>query len=101
DLQAHGRTADIDRPLRIELLAGDVIALLDHLGIEQADVLGYSNGAAVALNMAINHPDRVRRLVFMSASTTLDGIQPGLMDNMGEMSWEMMKGSPWYEEYQQ
>ena len=66
DLQAHGRTADIDRPLRIELLADDVVALLDYLEIPQADVFGYSNGAAVALNMAINHPTRVRRLVFLS-----------------------------------
>ena len=101
DLQAHGRTADIDRPLRIELLADDVVALLDYLEIPEADVFGYSNGAAVALNMAINHPTRVRRLVFLSGATTLDGIQPGLMDGLGEMSWEMMKGTPWYDEYQQ
>jgi pimeloyl-ACP methyl ester carboxylesterase len=101
DLQAHGRTADIDRPLRIEQLADDVVALLDYLEVPEADVFGYSNGAAVALNMAITHPKRVRRLVFMSGATRFDGIQPGLMEGLGEMSWEMMKGTPWYEEYQQ
>src|SRR5947208_14655912 len=53
DLQAHGRTADIDRPLRFELMAGDIAVLIKHLGIEEADVMGYSLGGGVALGTAI------------------------------------------------
>lgn len=101
EYQGHGHTADIDRPMRLEQLADDVIALLDHLGVMQADVFGYSTGAAMALHMALRHPDRVRRVVCLSGTIQMSGIQPGLMDGLGEMSWEMMKGSPWYEEYQQ
>jgi pimeloyl-ACP methyl ester carboxylesterase len=99
ELQGHGRTADIDRALSIENMADDVAALLRYLDIEQADLFGYSLGAAVALNMAIRHSDVVRKLVFMSGTYTLDGIQPGLMDGLGEMKPEMMYGSPWHEEY--
>lgn len=100
EYQGHGRTADIDRPMRLEALAEDVIALMDHLGVPQADVFGYSTGAAIGLLMATAHPDRVRRLVYLSGAIQMAGVQPGLMDGLGEMSWEMMKGSPWYEEYQ-
>src|SRR3954471_22300352 len=63
DLQGHGHTADIDRPLRAESLAGDVAALIEHLGLDRADVMGYSLGGMAALRTAIQHPDRVRRLV--------------------------------------
>jgi len=63
DLQAHGRTADIDRPLSIELMADDVAALIKHLGIEKADVMGYSLGGGVALQTAIRYPGAVRKLV--------------------------------------
>jgi pimeloyl-ACP methyl ester carboxylesterase len=101
ELQAHGRTADIDRPLTIEQMADDVAAALKHLGIEQADVMGYSMGASVALHTVIRHPDLVRKLVLISVSHTLDGIHPGLMDGLGEMSPEMMHGSPWHDEYMQ
>jgi pimeloyl-ACP methyl ester carboxylesterase len=99
ELQAHGRTADIDRPLTLEGLAEDVAAALRKLGIESADVCGYSTGAAVALHLVTRHPEAVRKLVLISASYALSGIHPGLMDNMGEMKAEMMFGSPWHEEY--
>jgi pimeloyl-ACP methyl ester carboxylesterase len=99
ELQGHGRTADIDRPLSIQNMADDVVALLRHLGIKQADLLGYSMGAAVALDVTIRYPDVVRKLVFMSATFTMSGIQPGLMEGLGEMKPEMMYGSPWHEEY--
>ncbi len=99
DLQAHGRTADIDRPLRLELLADDIAALLQYLNIEQADLFGYSAGAAIALRVAIQHPAVVRKLVLASVTYTLDGVHPGLMEGLGEMSVEMMFGSPWHEEY--
>jgi pimeloyl-ACP methyl ester carboxylesterase len=99
ELQGHGRTADIDRPLTQEGMAEDVAVALKELGIESADVFGYSTGAAVALRLAISHPDLVRKLVLASVTYTLDGVHPGLMEGLGEMKPEMMYGSPWHEEY--
>lgn len=99
ELQAHGRTADIDRPLSMEQMADDVAAALKQLGIPQADIFGYSMGAGVALQVALRHPDVLRKLVFMSATYTLSGVHPGLMEGLGQMKPEMMYGSPWHEEY--
>jgi pimeloyl-ACP methyl ester carboxylesterase len=99
EMQAHGHTADIDRPLSLEQMADDTAAALRYLGIERADVFGYSMGAAVALRVAVGHPDVVRKLVLASVTYTMDGIHPGLMDGLGEMTPEMMHGSPWHEEY--
>jgi pimeloyl-ACP methyl ester carboxylesterase len=99
ELQGHGRTADIDRPLTLEGMADDVAAAIDQLGIEPADIFGYSLGAAVALQLVIRHPDAVRKLVLASVTYTLDGVHPGLMEGLGEMTPEMMHGSPWHEEY--
>src|ERR687895_2966899 len=99
ELQAHGRTADIDRPLSLEGMAEDVAAALKELGVESADVFGYSTGAAVALRLAISHPDVVRKLVLASVTYTLGGVHPGLMDGLAEMKPEMMFGSPWHDEY--
>ena len=76
DLQAHGRTADIDRPLRYETLGDDVAGLIRHLGLTQTDVMGYSFGAATALRTAIQHPDLVRRLVVTSIPCRRDGWYP-------------------------
>jgi pimeloyl-ACP methyl ester carboxylesterase len=80
-------------------MADDVAAALQALGIQQADVFGYSMGSDVALQLVIRHPDVVRKLVLASASYTLSGIHPGLMEGLGEMKPEMMYGSPWHEEY--
>src|ERR687892_2200414 len=99
ELQGHGRTADIDRPLSLEGMAEDVAAALRELGIESADVFGYSTGAAVTLRLAISHPDLVRKIVLASVTYTLGGVHPGLMDGLAEMKPEMMFGSPWHEEY--
>jgi pimeloyl-ACP methyl ester carboxylesterase len=99
ELQAHGRTADIDRPLSIEQMADDTAAALRHLGIEQADLFGYSMGAAVALHVLLRHPEVVRKLVFMSATFNMGGVHPGLMEGLGEMTPDMMFGSPWHDEY--
>jgi pimeloyl-ACP methyl ester carboxylesterase len=99
ELQAHGRTADIDRPLSFDAMAGDVGAAIQHLGLGPADVFGYSMGAFVGLLVAMRSPRLVRKLVFMSATTTMDGVHPGLMDGLGEMTPEMMHGSPWHDEY--
>ncbi|HEX8599048.1 MAG TPA: alpha/beta hydrolase [Chloroflexia bacterium] len=99
EMQGHGRTADIDRPLTLENLADDVAAALQHLGIDKADIFGYSTGAAVALQVGIRHPQVVRKLVLASVTYNLGGVHPGLMDGFGEMQPEMMFGSPWHEEY--
>jgi pimeloyl-ACP methyl ester carboxylesterase len=99
ELQAHGRTADIDRPISIEQLADDTAAALRHLGITQADIFGYSMGASVALHLAIRHPDVVRKLVLASVTYNLSGVHPGLMEGLADMKPEMMFGSSWHEEY--
>jgi pimeloyl-ACP methyl ester carboxylesterase len=99
ELQAHGRTADIDRSLRLENMADDVAEAIRHLGLGQADILGYSMGAAVALHVVVRHPQVVRKLIFVSATYKLSGIHPGLMEGLAEMKPEMMYGSPFHEEY--
>lgn len=80
ELQGHGRTADIQRAITPTALAGDVVALLDHLGIERAHVLGHSMGGAVTLELAVAHPDRVRSVVPISASVRPDGMHEDLTD---------------------
>jgi pimeloyl-ACP methyl ester carboxylesterase len=99
EMQAHGRTADIDRPLSIEQMADDTAAALRQLGIAQADIFGYSMGASAALHLAIRHPDVVRKLVLASVTYNLSGVHPGLMEGLADMKPEMMFGSPWHEEY--
>ena len=82
ELQAHGHTLDIDRPLSFEQDADDVAALLQRLGIRKADFLGFSNGGTTALQMAIRHPELVNKLVLASAIYRRDGIQPGFFDGL-------------------
>jgi pimeloyl-ACP methyl ester carboxylesterase len=97
--QAHGHTADIDRPLSIRLWAEDTVALLRHLGIEQADLFGYSSGSAVAMQIAIEHPELVGKQVLASASYRLDGLHPGLLDGIQQLQPEHLAGTPFQEEY--
>jgi pimeloyl-ACP methyl ester carboxylesterase len=102
DLQAHGRTADIDRPLRYELMGDDIAALIRHLGLEEADLMGYSLGGGVALRAAIQHPDLVRKLVIVSTPFSQDGWYPEIVASMAQMSGAaagFMKESPMYQEY--
>jgi pimeloyl-ACP methyl ester carboxylesterase len=101
ELQSHGRTADIDRPLTVTNMAGDVLALLDHLQIERADLFGYSMGASVAMLAAIRHPDRVRKLVLASVSYTSNGVHPGLLEGIQQMTPDQMYGTPFHDEYVQ
>ncbi|MFK2931850.1 alpha/beta hydrolase [Dyella agri] len=75
-LQAHGRTPDTDRPLRSETMGDDIAALIGHLNLSKADVMGYSLGSSVALQTAIRHPDAVDRLVLVSAAMRQDGFYP-------------------------
>src|SRR5688572_1499861 len=99
ELQAHGHTADIDRPLTVEGMADDVAAASQQLELGQADVFGYSMGAFVALQLVVRHPELVRKLVVASVSFTRSGIHPGLMEGLGEMTPDMMFGSQWHDEY--
>lgn len=80
ELQGHGRTADTDREITPTALAGDVVGLLDHLGIGRAHILGHSKGGAVSLELAIKHPDRVRSIVAASVSVRPDGLHEDLTD---------------------
>jgi len=80
ELQGHGRTADIDRDITPAALAGDIVALLDHLGVERAHVFGHSMGGAVGLELAISHPTRVRSLVAASVSVRREGLHEDLTD---------------------
>ncbi|MBY8825222.1 alpha/beta fold hydrolase [Sphingomonas colocasiae] len=77
--QAHGHTADIDRPLSFSRMADDTAALLRRLGTGKVDVLGFSNGGSVAMELAIRHPDLVDRLVLGSVYYRRDAIRPELL----------------------
>jgi pimeloyl-ACP methyl ester carboxylesterase len=102
DLQAHGHTADVDRPLRYQTLGDDIAALIRHLDLGQADLMGYSLGAGTALRTAIQHPDVIRRLVVISFPCRRDGWHAenlAGMDQMGRPLAEMLKQSPLYEFY--
>ncbi|MGH2615234.1 MAG: alpha/beta fold hydrolase [Thermomicrobiales bacterium] len=88
--QGHGHTADIDRPLTFEQEADDTAAALRHLGIEQVDVFGYSDGGNVALGLAIRHPALVRKVAIAGTNITNDGLVPGIYEFMDEMTPEML-----------
>ena len=97
--QAHGHTADIDRPLRTKTWAADTAALLDTLGIAEADVFGYSSGSAVAVHLAIQRPELVRKLVLASIAYHKDGLHPGLLDGIQDLQPEHLAGTPFEESY--
>ncbi len=102
ELQAHGHTADIDRPLSFEFLADDVAALLKHLGFANADILGYSLGGSVALQAVIRHPELVRKLTVVSAPCKSDGWYAERLTAMRSMNAEVAKtwiGSPMHQAY--
>ena len=101
EMQGHGRTADIDRPITYEGMADDVAALVGHLGIDEADAFGFSMDGGVALQLAIRHPHSVRRLVVASASFTSEGMQPELHEMIPSITPEMFAGSPIEAAYQE
>jgi pimeloyl-ACP methyl ester carboxylesterase len=94
EMQGHGRTADINRQITSELLAGDVAELLNYLNIEKADVLGYSMGGGVALHLAVSHPDKIRKLVIASATFNSDGVYPQLMEMIPHMTADVFDNTP-------
>jgi pimeloyl-ACP methyl ester carboxylesterase len=102
DLQGHGRTADIDRPLSVELMADDIAALITHLKLERADVMGYSLGGGVALQTAIRHPEVVGKLVVVSTPFRRNAFYPEILAQQGQVSAaaaEAMKQTPMYQMY--
>ena len=103
DLQGHGRTADIDRPIDIRLMADDIAALIDHIGLEQPDLVGYSLGGGVALQTAVRHPAKGRRLVAASAHIRSGAIYPQMRAQQAQVNAaaaEFMKDTPMYQLYQ-
>lgn len=99
EMQGHGRTADINRDFSYENLADDIAALLDYLKIKQTDVLGYSMGGGVAMQLAIRHPQRVRKVVSISAVYRSDGFVKEGIDALASLEAGMFKGSPLETEY--
>jgi pimeloyl-ACP methyl ester carboxylesterase len=100
EMQAHGRTADVDRPITYEQMADDTAALIRHLDITNADLVGYSMGGAIALQVAIRHPELVRKLVMASSGFASDAAHPEALEMFPSISPEMFAGSPIEEEYQ-
>jgi pimeloyl-ACP methyl ester carboxylesterase len=103
DLQGHGRTADIDRPIDIRLMADDIAALIDHLELERPDLVGYSLGGGVALQTAVKYPDKVGRLVVASAHIWRDAIPPEMLAQQAQVNAaaaEFLKDTPMYQLYQ-
>jgi len=90
ELQAHGHTADIDRPLTFEQDADDVASLLKQLSIPKSDIFGFSNGGSSAMQVAIRHPEAVRKLVVASSFFKRDGVYPQLWTFMEQASLENM-----------
>jgi pimeloyl-ACP methyl ester carboxylesterase len=102
DLQGHGRTADIDRPLSVELMADDIAALIRHLKLDRPDVMGYSLGGGVALQTAIRHPEVVGKLVVVSTPFRRDAFYPEILAQQVQISAAMveaMKPTPMYALY--
>jgi pimeloyl-ACP methyl ester carboxylesterase len=103
DLQGHGRTADIDRPIDIRLMADDIAALIDHLGLDKPHLVGYSLGGGVAMQTAVKYPTKVGRLVMASVYLRPDVVDPALRAQQGQVSAaaaEFMKDMPMYQLYQ-
>jgi pimeloyl-ACP methyl ester carboxylesterase len=103
DLQGHGRTADIDRPIDPRLMADDIAALIEHLGLASPDVVGYSLGGGVALQTAVKYPTKVRRLVAVSANIRTDAIYPEMRAQQSQVNAaaaDFMKDTPMYQLYQ-
>jgi pimeloyl-ACP methyl ester carboxylesterase len=103
DLQGHGRTADIDRPIDLRLMADDVASLIDHLGLDKPDLVGSSLGGGVAFTAASKCPNKVRKLVAASVYLRPDAVDPALRAQQAQVSAaaaEFMKDTPMYQLYQ-
>lgn len=101
EVQGHGHTADADRPFTYEQMADDVAALLRHLEIGSADIYGYSMGGSIALQVAIRHPELVRKLVIVAAAFNSDGMYPESRAAIASITPELFAGSPFEAAYQE
>ena len=99
EMQGHGRTTDLDRPITYANLADDVVAFMDAVGLQKADVFGYSMGAATGIQLVIRHPERVNKLVSASGGYDVRGWQPAFTAFIPQMTVEMMVAMPFAEEY--
>jgi pimeloyl-ACP methyl ester carboxylesterase len=102
DLQGHGRTADIDRPIHLQLMAEDIAALIKHLKLDRPDVMGYSMGGGVAMFVAARHPELVRKVVLVSTYLKRTSVYPELLSQQAQVGPEMaeaMKQTPMYQLY--
>jgi pimeloyl-ACP methyl ester carboxylesterase len=99
EFQGHGRTTDIDRPITYPNLADDVAAFMDAVGLQKADVFGYSVGAIAGLQLAIRHPEKVGKLVAVSGGYDVEGWQPEFKAFIPQMSVEMFASMPFEAEY--
>lgn len=100
EFQGHGRTEDINRPITYPNLADDAAAFMDAVGVERADVFGYSMGAAAGLQLAIRHPEKVDQLIGASIAYDATGWQPAFREMIPTMSPEMFVGGPMEAEWQ-
>ncbi|MGZ7096551.1 MAG: alpha/beta fold hydrolase, partial [Methanobacterium sp.] len=89
ELQGHGRTTDIDRPITYPNLADDLAAFMDAVGLSKVDVFGYSMGAITGLKLAIRHPEKVNKLIFCSGAYDIEGWQPEFKNLIPQMTVEM------------
>ena len=99
ELQGHGRTTDIERPITYPNMADDVAAFMDSVGLAKVDVFGYSMGAIVGLQLAIRHPARVNKLVSASGAYDLEGWQPAFKAAIPQMTVEMIVAMPFAADY--
>ena len=103
DLQGHGRTADIDRPLDVRFMADDIAALITHLGLDKPEVVGFSLGGGVAFRTAAQHPDRVGKLVMASAHIRSDAVYAEMRQQQGQVgaaAEAFLRDTPMYQNYQ-
>jgi pimeloyl-ACP methyl ester carboxylesterase len=103
DLQGHGRTADIDRPIEARHMADDIAALIDHLGLQQPDLIGYSLGGGVAMHLAFRHPEKIRKLVAVSAHIRRDAIPAEMLAQQAQVNANavaFLRDTPMYQNYQ-
>jgi pimeloyl-ACP methyl ester carboxylesterase len=103
DLQGHGRTADIDRPISVKLMSDDIAALIAHLGLEKPDLFGYSLGGGVAFFTAVRHPELVGRLVMVSTNIRRNAIYPEMLaqqEQVGAAAADFLQGTPMYQLYE-
>jgi pimeloyl-ACP methyl ester carboxylesterase len=102
DLQGHGRTADIDRPLSVELMADDIAALIEHLGLKRPHLVGYSLGGGVAFHTAVRHAHLVDRLVIVSVAFRRNAYYPDILAQQLRVNADLaetLKQTPMYQSY--